>query len=272
MASESPYNDAGHAEAYDEDRYGGGFGRYLHDREVEAFLSLMTEPYSGILDVGAGTGKLSLALMRRFRHVVSADVSLEMIRIARRKAATNGQVLRGVIGDVQAMCFKDQSVDCVVASRTLMHVADWKKAIAELCRVAERTVIIDFPSLRSMSGLESLFKRCGRLVGTGTRAYRAFLSGGIARELQRNSFQVVEVRRQFFLPIAVHRWMDRPGFSRGIESLCRMVGLARCLGSPVIVKATRRMPEAVPPSGAGCPGRTLASGTPLSERDAGQSG
>ena len=239
MPSQPIYNDPGYAEAYDADRYGGAFGGYLHDREVEAFLSLMTETSGSVLDVGAGTGKLSLALAYRSCRVVSADKSWEMMRIARRKAERDGRVLLLVICDVQDLCFKEQALDCIVASRVLMHVADWRQAIAELCRVAKRTVISDFPSLRSVSGLESLLKRGGRLVGTGTRAYRAFLSGGIARELQRNSFQVVEVRRQFFLPIAVHRWIDHPGFSRGIESLCRMLGLARCLGSPLIVKATR---------------------------------
>ncbi len=243
MPGDSRYDDPAYAEAYDGDRYGGEFGRYLHDREVEAFLSLMTEPYTRVLDMGAGAGKLSLALMRRFCHVVSADASLEMSRIARRKARAKGLVLRTVICDVHAICFRDRGLDCLMASRLLMHVADWKMAIAELCRVAKRDVIIDFPSLRSFSGLESLFNRHGGILSGGARTYRAFLVGSIGRELRKHGFQVVEVRREFFFPIALHRWIDRPWLSHGVERLCRRLGLVACWGSPVIVKATRQLPQ-----------------------------
>ncbi len=243
MPYESRYVDPGYAEAYDGDRYGGNFGRYLHDHEVEAFLSLLTEPYTGVLDMGAGTGKLSLALMRRFCHVVSADASLEMIRIARRKAKVKGLSLRAVICDVHAMCFKDRGPDCLVASRMLMHVADWKKAIAELCRVAKRAVIIDFPSVRSFSGLTRLFDRHGRILRGRAKTDRAFLVGTIGRELRTHGFQVVEIRREFFFPIALHRWIDRPRLSHIAERLCQRLGLAVCWGSPVIIKATRQLPE-----------------------------
>ncbi len=186
MSGQPIYNEPGYREAYDGDRYGGTFGRYLHDLEVEAFLSLMAETPGSVLDVGAGTGKLSLALLNRSCRVVSADASWEMLRIARRKAQRKGQVLRSVICDVQDLCFKEQALDCLVASRVLMHIGDWKSVIAELCRVARRIVIIDVPSLCSFGGLESLFRRPGTLGIAPTRTYRAFLAGRIARELHKN--------------------------------------------------------------------------------------
>ena len=38
-----------------------------------------------------------------------------------------------------------------------MHAPDWRQSIAELCRVAERLVIVDYPSARSVAALEVAF-------------------------------------------------------------------------------------------------------------------
>ena len=143
-----------------------------------------------------------------------------------------------VVCDAHQLCFQDGVFDCVVSSRTLMHFADWRKGLSELCRVAHE-VVVDFPPVRSFSSLDSLFKHCKSFFVASPRAYKTFLIHSVIKELQRHNFQVVAVRKQFFLPLAFHRWLNRPGLSARIEKWCKMIGLVRLLGAPVTLKAIR---------------------------------
>jgi ubiquinone/menaquinone biosynthesis C-methylase UbiE len=239
MHKQSIYLERWYANEYDDDRFGGVFGRHLHDQEVETFLSMVDGSLGTILDVGAGTGKLSLPLIRRSRQVTSADFSAEMLGIARRKADRQNVALKPITCDAHHLCFQDKTFGCVVSSRMLMHLADWKQGLSELCRVAQDVVVIDFPPLLSFSGLDSLFKRCKSFFVSDVKTYKAFLTSSIVRELQTHHFRVVMLKREFFLPVAFHRWLNRPQLSLRIEKLCRLLGLAWLLGAPVTIKAIR---------------------------------
>jgi len=238
MDKRSIYHQRWYAKEYDEDRFGEAFGRYLHDQEVETFLSMIDGPRGRVLDVGTGTGKLSLPLMLQSRRVISVDLSSEMLRITRSKAEKQGMILRSAICDVHNLCFRDNTFECAISSRVLMHLGDWKKGLSELCRVAQ-VVVVDFPPLQGFSGLDSLFKRFISRFSTGTQKYRAFYIRSIIRELLRHNFLIVELKRHFFLPIAFHRWLNRPNLSLRIEQICRLLGLTKLFGAPVTVKAIK---------------------------------
>ena len=47
------------------------------------------------------------------------------------------------------------------------------------------------------------------------------------------------VRRQFVLPIALHKRIGRRGFTEGVERGLAAVGLSRLLGSPVTMVGER---------------------------------
>ena len=240
MPEFSIYQTSAYAEQYDEDRFGTAFGRYLQDREVETFLSLMGASDQKVLDMGAGTGKLSIPLIQDSRQVISADFSSEMLKIAGQNANQASIALRAIITDVHHLCFDDGSFDCVVSSRMLMHLSDWRRGLAELCRVSNGRVIIEFPPLLRSSGLDSVLKRIRHLFPQGAHPYKAFSIGSVTKELEKRNFRVVALRKGFFLPMAVHRRLNHPGVSSGIERVCRMLGLVRVLGSPVTVMAKKR--------------------------------
>ncbi len=240
MDKGSIYNQKSYAEKYDEDRFGDSFGRYLHDIEVKNFLSLMDSSYNYVLDLGAGTGKLCIPLSLQYENVVAVDSSLEMIKIARKKAQNRGITLHTIVCDADRLCFDDQTFDCVLSSRLLMHLADWRKGIAELCRVSKRGVIIDFPPLLSFGGLEALLKSIIKIFTGHIQTYKTFLVDSIDEEFEKNHFIVVVKRRQFFLPYSFHRWINLPWLSRGIEKFFGIIGLVRFIGAPVTVKAVRK--------------------------------
>jgi len=235
----SLFREAHCAEQYDADRFGGAFGRYLHDREVALFSRLAGETRR-VLDAGAGTGKLSLALLRQGRRVTTVDFSLEMVKVARRKVVDAGLEGRFVLSDVQALCFRDLAFQGTVSSRVLMHVPDWRDGLAELCRVTGEVLVIDFPPTLSVAGIDALRKRLfpGR-HGEFREAYRTFSLRGVAAELGRHGFRIAELDRGWFLPVAWHRRLDAPNWSRRIERCFRGLGLVRLFGAPVTVKAVR---------------------------------
>jgi ubiquinone/menaquinone biosynthesis C-methylase UbiE len=229
------YQQKEYAEGYDEDRYGGEFGQYLHDLELNTYLSLMDSSYKNILDLGAGTGKLCIPLSSKYESVVAVDFSSEMIKVARRKAEERNTKLNVIVCDAQRLCFKDKTFDCVVSSRMLMHLDDLRKGISELCRVSKRVVIFDFPPLFSFGCLDSFLK----MIWKDSQTYKAFSLGDVKRELGESNFAIVDSRRHFFLPIAFHRWLQSARLSERIENLFGGVGLIALFGAPVTIKAIR---------------------------------
>jgi len=89
------------------------------------------------LDVGAGTGGLTLELHRQgAAHVVGADFSSEMLATASAKAAAAGDTgLSWALADALALPFRDDTFDCVTNSFLLRNLADLRAGLAEMARV-----------------------------------------------------------------------------------------------------------------------------------------
>jgi len=77
-----------------------------------------------ILDLGSGTGYLSIEIARRALNlqVYGIDLSRQMVKIARRHAKGVGNV-RFVFGNAAKLPFKDNSIDLVVSTGASHH---WK--------------------------------------------------------------------------------------------------------------------------------------------------
>lgn len=222
--------------AYEEDRYGSSLGAYLREIEAGAFLEMLS-PRGKVLDVGTGTGKLFSALLGTGRDVAGMDSSASMMALLARRQGPQGSG-RLLVADGLDIPFSEGSFEGVVSSRVLMHLMNWRRGVAELCRVARREVILDFPPLSGFTALMPVFHALRAFLGNG-RPYKVFSLSSVTREFRRHGFQVVEVRRLFFLPIALHRAMDSPRVSRRIEGLLAKVGLTRAFGGPVVIKAIR---------------------------------
>jgi hypothetical protein len=61
----------------------------------------------------------------------------------------------------------------------------------------------------------------------------------VRRVLAGAGFRVVHVRRQFVLPIALHRAVGSLPVTRSVEGALAAAGLLRALGSPVTMVAER---------------------------------
>jgi hypothetical protein len=61
----------------------------------------------------------------------------------------------------------------------------------------------------------------------------------VSAVFEQHGFRVIEVQRQFVLPMALHRRLASATLSRRIEHAFSVTGLSRRVGSPVLVLAER---------------------------------
>ncbi len=124
LSSEEGYDLA--AEFYDEKE------KYLNSFEQNKILPLFGD-VSGmkILDVGAGTGRLSLQLAKAGAQVTALDVSAKMLELIKRK---NGKI-QTVVAEAERLPFEKESFDMVTAAFLIVHLKDPSNFFDEVYRV-----------------------------------------------------------------------------------------------------------------------------------------
>lgn len=88
---------------------------------------------AAILDVGAGTGRVTLALTALGFQVVALDPAQAMLASLRAKAA--GLPARLVRGEGARLPFPSAFFDAIVFSRVLYLMSDWRRVLREAIRV-----------------------------------------------------------------------------------------------------------------------------------------
>ena len=90
-----------------------------------------------VLDCAAGTGEFSLAAARRAESGLCSDLSLSMLKQARKKAKRRGlSNIDFAQRDVTALPDPDGSFDTVIAANVIHLLPDPRPALRELWRVA----------------------------------------------------------------------------------------------------------------------------------------
>lgn len=97
-------------------------------------------PRERALDVGAGTGDLTVGLIGasdRSSTVVALDLAPRMHEIAQRRLARAGLTRRAmsVVGNAESVPLPDASVDRVISGFTLRNIGDLPRALREMRRV-----------------------------------------------------------------------------------------------------------------------------------------
>jgi ubiquinone/menaquinone biosynthesis C-methylase UbiE len=108
-------------------------GFFADSVRVTALDTLNVAPRSLAVDLGAGTGFLTQALIARGVSVIAVDQSLAMLEELRRKFGAGDVECR--LGRAEALPIDDASVDYVLANMYLHHVDDPAQAISEAVRI-----------------------------------------------------------------------------------------------------------------------------------------
>jgi ubiquinone/menaquinone biosynthesis C-methylase UbiE len=143
--SEDPYRWDERVDAWEEVATSDAF-RAIRDRIVE-----LAEPRSNdsVVDLGAGTGLLALALAPRVQDLVAVDISEQMLARLDDAATADGvQNVETLVADLRRLPLDDESATLVVSNYAFHHLDDPGKelALAEARRILRpggRLVICD---------------------------------------------------------------------------------------------------------------------------------
>jgi SAM-dependent methyltransferase len=121
------------------DRIGVGYRRRrVPDPRIAAQIEAAIGDARRICNVGAGAGSYEPL----GRELIAVEPSRTMI--AQRAAGL------AVRAQAEALPFRDRSFDAALALMTIHHWLDYRKGLAELCRIAKRRVIFTFDPLRQI--------------------------------------------------------------------------------------------------------------------------
>jgi SAM-dependent methyltransferase len=232
------YADPETARTFDQQRFGSVIGEFIKQTQERIVFSTLPD-VSGwkVIDVGAGTGRFTIAFTERGAEVTACDASEEMLKVLQSKISV-GRIQTKMI-DAQDLTFPDHSFDCAVSFRLLMHVIDWKKALSEICRVSRDWIVIDFPANRGFLRLTPVFHGLRKPFVRNLQPYKVLSLAEITDVLRLNNFRIVSRNDGYFLPIVAHRMMRSPAFSRAVENVFSKLGLTGIFGSPVTIFARR---------------------------------
>ena len=146
-----------------------------------------------ILDVGGGHAQVAPPLVEAGYRVtvVGSDPSCG----ERLEPLTSAGRCRFEVGDLQALPYGAEAFDAVICYRLIAHSVDWRHLIGELCRVARRRVIVDYPARRSVNlASRALFRIKNSIERGTTRPFALYGRGEIARAFEEAGFAVTSAR------------------------------------------------------------------------------
>ncbi len=202
------------------------FGLDRHWR-AELVRRMDLAPAPRVLDVGAGTGDLALAVLKRrpAARLVALDFTPEMMSLGRRRPG--GERVQWVVADAAHLPFPDRAFDGAVSGFLLRNVPDIDRVLSEERRVLRpggSVASLDTTPpprswLRPLIGfhLHTVIPLLGRILAGESEAYtylpqsteRFVDAGSLAERMTTAGFHRVEFTRRMLGTIALH-WGTRP--------------------------------------------------------------
>jgi ubiquinone/menaquinone biosynthesis C-methylase UbiE len=220
-------------------RFSGDVGAWFLKVQEEATLRMLA-PFPGakILDVGGGHGQLAHALVRS-GYEVTVLGSSDHCKVRIQKFIDE-RICTFKVGNMLDLPYQNQTFDVVVSYRVLPHIVRWRHLIAELTRVAQEAVIVDYPTMWSMNYFAPLLFRLKKYLEENTRPFTIFNESEIIEAFKTYRFTAEDRFPEFFLPMALYRTLKSYKFALCVEKICRSTGFTDAFGSPVILKLVRK--------------------------------
>ncbi|MCC5843627.1 MAG: class I SAM-dependent methyltransferase [Verrucomicrobia bacterium] len=214
-------------------RFAGPAGAWLLDVQTDRLkASLQDLPPGGTaLDVGGGHAQTAPVLVA---HGFSTTVTGSAPSCRERLPGTIPFQLANHLD----LPYENRSIDVVISFRLMPHCERWPELVKELCRVADKRVIVDYPAKQSVNFLADTLFGLKKNVEKNTRTFTLFSHHEVREAFEAEGFKLKR-HPQFFWPMVLHRMLKRPGLSRALESVPRVLGLTALFGSPVVLEARR---------------------------------
>lgn len=168
---------------------------FSQEYKRRTFESLGIRPGQRILDVGCGTGddvRCLAALVGPSGRVTGVDRSASMVAEAQRRVDMPGMLVEFRVGDAHNLEFADGIFDGVRADRTLQHLENPVRALAEMMRVTRTggrlvvfepdwdTLSVDAPDHEVTRAVLAFRSDAYRQGWIGRQLYRLFIETGLA--------------------------------------------------------------------------------------------
>lgn len=96
------------------------------------------KPYKKILDTGAGSGNLTLELLKEGHEVFAVDIKESPLKILKEKCKEYDKKLKVMNMDVHQLEFKDEEFDAVSSMFVIPLIKNNKKYLSEVHRILKK--------------------------------------------------------------------------------------------------------------------------------------
>ena len=218
-------------------RFGNAIGAWMLGAQERALFKLVDSECTTVIDVGGGHGQIALPLAHTERSVTVVGSS--PVCAQRLSTYIESGTISFKTANLIELPYGDRAFNLATSFRLISHCTAWRTLVAELCRVSDHAVIIDYPVWFSVNILTPLLFTIKRYIEGNTRTYRMFSTLELAREFKKNGFRLERSEKMFMWPMALHRAIKNPSISAKLEAPARWFGLTRLFGSPVVAKFVR---------------------------------
>jgi len=219
-------------------RFTGEIGEwFLHVQSNATYYCLADMDPGKVLDAGGGHGQnvRTVLSLHHQMYILGSKVSCKH----RVQEKIDAREVHFELGYLTEMPYADSSFDVTISYRMLAHLNDWQTHIAELCRVSNNLVIVDFPTTRSVNYFSAIMFPMKKQLEKNTRPFALYKEQSIVKEFAKHGFLADKKIGQFFFPMALHRALKTVVLSKFLEGAARITGLSYIFGSPVVMSFQR---------------------------------
>ena len=121
---------------------------------------------SQVLEIGIGTGRIALPLLRRGFPIIGIDLAMPMMEELQTKIGGNDSRVMLAQADANEVPFADATFDCVYAVHVYHLVANWQHALRDALRVVKPrgTLLISYHYRRPHSPNRRLRDKLSELI------------------------------------------------------------------------------------------------------------
>lgn len=139
---------------------------------------------------------------KNYSEVHGIDISPDVVRKASKRLSEMGVNVRGIVGDMRKMPYKDKTFDFVFTMGTIEHIPEPKDAMVEIYRVLK-------PGGRAVVGVPNKYEWFGKSVALDIFAYFGIKEDGrehsfgwkkLCSDLESCGFRVIKKDGPYFMP------------------------------------------------------------------------
>jgi SAM-dependent methyltransferase len=191
---------------------------------------------SSVLEIGCGTGMLSIEIGKRNAHLTAVDISEDLLEIAKNNNSQSG--IHFMVEDACNMTFESGKFDLVIGSSAFHHL-DVDSAIREFYRVLKpggKLVFTEPNMMNPQIALQKNWPYLKRKMGD-TPDEAAFIRWRLKKQLINVGFEQVHIEPFDFLhPVIPGRVA---GYAASFFIFLEKIPILREIASSLFIKAVK---------------------------------